>query len=307
LTETGSTEAAAVRALWEPLGIPGIFDVHTHFLEPRIERAVWAVFDSAGDKIGREWPIHYRVSAAERVALLREFGVRHFPTLPYAHKPGIATFLNEWAAQFKRDVPESLWSATFYPEAEAASYVEQALADGVEIFKVHVQVGEFWLDDPLLDPVWAQLASSRTPIVIHAGSGPVGNEHTGPDPLRRILERWPGLSVIVAHLGTPEYQPFFDLAERFENVRLDTTMVFTDFWEPFDQRLLPRVASLKDKILFGSDCPTIPYPYAHAVESITRLGLDTAWQRAVLWENGARLFGVDASVSEQRERGRTRP
>ena len=247
------------------------------------------------------------MSAAERVALLREFGVRHFPTLPYAHKPGIATFLNEWAAQFKRDVPESLWSATFYPEAEAASYVEQALADGVEIFKVHVQVGEFWLDDPLLDPVWAQLASSRTPIVIHAGSGPVGNEHTGPDPLRRILERWPGLSVIVAHLGTPEYQPFFDLAERFENVRLDTTMVFTDFWEPFDQRLLPRVASLKDKILFGSDCPTIPYPYAHAVESITRLGLDTAWQRAVLWENGARLFGVDASVSEQRERGRTRP
>ena len=131
-------DVAPVRAFWEELGLPGLFDVHVHFLPPTIQRAVYAVFDAAGPKIGREWPIRYREEHAERVEILRAMGVRRFPTLPYAHKPGVAAFLNEWAAGFARDVPESLWSATFYPEDGAAAYVEELVAAGVEIFKIHL-------------------------------------------------------------------------------------------------------------------------------------------------------------------------
>ncbi len=158
-------------------------------------------------------------------------GVRRFPTLPYAHRPGVAAYLNDWARGFAREVPESLWSATFYPEPEAATYVEELLADGVEVFKVHVQVGEFHLDDPLLDPVWGMLEDAGTPVVIHAGSGPVGNDYTGPEPMRRVLDRFPRLAAVIAHMGAPEYADFLALAERFEQVRLDTTMVFTDFFD----------------------------------------------------------------------------
>ena len=138
------------------------------------------MFDSAGDKIGRPWPIRYRQPPEERIALLRDFGVRHFTTLPYAHKPGVAPYLNDWSRDFAAGVPEALWSATFYPEPEAAEYVASLLAEGVRVFKVHLQVGEFHLDDPLLDPVWALLEAAGTPVVVHAGSGPVGNEFTGP-------------------------------------------------------------------------------------------------------------------------------
>ena len=81
------------------------------------------------------WPIRYRQSPEERVALLRDIGVRHFTTLPYAHKPGVATYLNEWSRDFAAGVPEALWSATFYPEPEAAEYVGSLLADGVRVFK----------------------------------------------------------------------------------------------------------------------------------------------------------------------------
>ena len=66
---------------------------------------------------------------------------------------------------------------------------------------------------------------------MHAGSGPVPNAFTGPGPLERVLGRWPGLAVVVAHLGAPEYVEFLELAERFERVYLDTTMAFTDFFE----------------------------------------------------------------------------
>ncbi len=108
--------------------------------------------------------------------------------------------------------------------------------------------------------------------------------------------RFPRLAVVVAHLGAPEYEEFLGLAERFERVYLDTTMAFTEFFEqlaPYPPSLLPRLAELRDKVLLGSDFPTIPYPYVHQLESLERLGLGEDWLRAVCWDNGARLFGVN--------------
>lgn len=285
-------DVAPVRAFWEGLGLPGLFDVHVHFLPPNIQRAVYAVFDSAGEKIGREWPIRYRRSHEERVELLRDFGVRRFPTLPYAHKPGVATYLNDWSRDFARDVPEVLWSATFFPEPGAAAYVGELLGAGVEIFKVHLQVGEFHADDPLLDEVWGQLEDAGTPVVLHAGSGPVGNDFTGPASTARLLARFPRLTLVLAHMGAPECAEFLAMAERHERVHLDTTMVFTDFFPPYPSELVPRLVDLQDKVLLGSDFPTIPYPYAHQLDGLARLDLGDDWLRAVCWENGTRLFAV---------------
>lgn len=276
------------------LGLPGLFDVHVHFLPPGIQRAVWEQFDKAGPKIGREWPIFYRGTTDERVSQLRDLGVRRFSALPYAHKPGVAGFLNDWARDFADSVPECLWSGTFYPEPFAADYVASLVADGIDIFKLHLQVGEFHLDDPLLDPVWAVLEEAGTPVVVHAGSGPVGNDFTGPESMARVLVRHPRLSVIVAHLGAPEYAEFLDLAERYERVYLDTTMIFTGFLDveaPYPSSLLPRLAALPEKVLLGSDFPSIPYPYANQVTALEGLGFGDDWLRAVLWGNGERLFG----------------
>ena len=283
-----------VPAWWQSLGLPGIFDVHVHFLPPNIQAAVWREFDSAGPKLGREWPIRYRGDVDERVAVLRGMGVRHFSALPYAHKPGVAAYLNDWAAQFKAEVPECLRSATFYPEPGVAEYVGALVADGVQVFKVHTQVGEFLLDDPLLDGAWAVLEEAGTPIVTHVGSGPVPNEFTGIDHLARLMERFPRLRIVVAHMGAPEVRETLVLAERYERLHLDTAMMFTDFFQPgatFSDRFKARLLRQQDRILFGSDFPSIPHPYAHQLEALERLGLGDDWLRAVCWENGLRVFG----------------
>ena len=285
---------------WQALGLPGLFDVHVHFLPPNIQAAVYRQFDQAGPKIGRAWPIHYRGSHEERVEQLRALGVRRFSALPYAHKPGVAAYLNDWAADFAAQVPECLWSATFYPEPGVGEAVDALVEAGVEVFKLHTQVGEFLLDDPLLEPAWDRLEEAGTPIVVHVGSGPTGNEFTGPEHLRRLLRGHPRLRVVVAHLGAPEYAEFLDLAEQHADIRLDTTMVFTDFFDAagaFPDALLPRLVDLGDRVLLGSDFPTIPYPYAHQLESLERLhdrhpGLDEDWLRKVCWHNGVGLFGA---------------
>ena len=58
--------------MWRELGLPGLFDVHVHFMPEAMQRKVWAQFDAGGDLIGREWPILYKGSDDERVAWLRQ-------------------------------------------------------------------------------------------------------------------------------------------------------------------------------------------------------------------------------------------
>lgn len=276
------------------LGLPGLFDVHVHFMPPRIMQAVWSYFDSAGPLVGREWPIYYRGSEEQRLDRLRTMSVRHFSALSYAHKPGVATFMNDWNREFAGRVPESLWSGTFFPESGSGEYVGRLVDDGVQVFKAHMQVGEYAADDPLLDGVWDVLNQSMTPVVMHAGSGPVPGKYTGPESVSRTLERFPDLTLIIAHLGAPEYHEFMDLAGRYPNVYLDTTMAFVDFWGRDDSAAVtPRLLDLQPKILLGTDFPNIPYQYAHQVEVLQRLNLGDDWMRDVLWNNSARLFGVE--------------
>ena len=93
-------------------------------------------------------------------------------------------------------------------------------------------------------------------------------------------------------MGMPEYADFLDLAERYDEVRLDTTMAFTDFTErfaPFPEEEQRRLADLGDRILLGTDFPNIPYPYVHQLHALERLGLGDDWLRAVCHENAAAL------------------
>jgi hypothetical protein len=293
---TPPADDADVPRYWRELGLPGLVDVHVHFLPDRVQAKVWGYFALAETHYGAGWPITYALPDVERLAVLERLGVRAFPTLPYPHKPGMAEWLNDWSAAFAAAHPQVLQSATFYPEPGAPAYVDAALASGARVFKVHVQVGAFDPRHPLLDPVWARLEETGTPVVIHCGSGPLRGEHTGPAPMTGLLERFPRLQLIIAHLGMPEYVAFLELAERYERVHLDTTMFATDFTErlmPFDFSLRDRLRELKDKVLLGSDFPSIPYAYAHQLAALHRLELGEEWLRAVLWHNGARLFRIE--------------
>ncbi|HNM84521.1 MAG TPA: amidohydrolase family protein [Mycobacterium sp.] len=286
-----------VRQIWESLGLPGVIDVHTHFMPKSVMDKVWKYFDAKGPMTRRAWPITYRTDEAQRVNTLRRFGVRWFTSLVYAHKPQMAEWLNQWAAQFALTTPDCLHTATFYPEPGAADYVARAVDAGAKVFKAHIQVGDYDPNDPLLDGVWGILQEAAVPVVIHCGSGPVPGNHTGPDPIRSLLRRYPRLALVIAHMGMPEYADFLDICTAHENVHLDTTMAFTPFVDdmmPAPAEVLRRLPDVADRILFGSDFPNIPYDYATAMTAITTLdGVDDAWLRGVFYGNAARLFALN--------------
>jgi uncharacterized protein len=84
---TDDDEVAEIRQIWSALNLPGLIDVHTHFMPKSVMDKVWRYFDSAGPLVGREWPIAYRTAEFERLQTLRQFGVRGFTALVYPNNP----------------------------------------------------------------------------------------------------------------------------------------------------------------------------------------------------------------------------
>jgi uncharacterized protein len=275
------------------LGIPGIVDAHVHFLPDNLQDAVWRWFD----RLTPPWPVTYRASAADRLAILARAGVRHHTALAYAHRPGMLRYLNDHTLGLAAKVPAVIPTFTIYPEPGVAAETARCLAAGARCVKVHLQVGGFDAVDPLLDDAWRQLADTGVPIVLHAGAvadGSGNEEWCGPEPVRRLLARFPRLRLVIAHMGAPDQDAFVRLAEEHPGVWLDTAMVFTDppYLGPSPLHLLDRLQALGDRVVFGSDFPTIPHRFAAQVSGLAAVGLGDAWLRDVLWHNGKRLFGV---------------
>lgn len=67
--------------------------------------------------------------------------------------------------------------------------------------------------------------------------------------------------------------------------------VFAEVDPPEEDLRLPMLlADLGDRVVVGSDLPSIPHTYARAVRSIIDLGMSGDWLRAVLHDNGAQLL-----------------
>jgi len=291
MTPDQVVEAAEVTAFWRELGLPGLVDVHVHFMPANVLAKVWAFF--AEGRGGRPWLIEYQLPEDERLELLRAFGVRRFGALLYPHKPDMAAWLNSWAAEFAAKTPDAVHTATFFPEPDAKEYVASAVAAGAQLFKAHLQVGSYDPRDELLEPVWGLLAEAGVPVVAHCGSGPAPGLFTGPGPIAEVLARHPRLNLIVAHMGASEYADFLDLADQYPGVHLDTTMAFSDVLEwimPFPLDLLPRLAAMGDRIVLGTDFPNIPYRYVHQLHALAKLELGDDWLRAVCYHNPTRLL-----------------
>ena len=300
---TGPRSDADVPAWLAAIGLPGIVDIHVHFMPQRLLDRVWRYFDDAARHYGVDWPIRYRFDETTRLRVLRSLGVTAFAPLAYPHKPGMAAALTEWAVDFGHRTPGAVPTATIYPEPGVDDYLGAALEAGARCVKVHVQVGDFDPRDALLDKAWGLLAEAGVPAVVHCGHGPLGGRFTGLDVFEHVLRRHRRLVTVLAHAGNPDYEAALALTARYPDVYIDTTMVGVPF--AAGNSSLPadwpaRLAGAADRVVFGSDFPNIPYDYAAQLAAVAgwaaaddRLG--TPFLSAVLHDTPAALLRLDGS------------
>lgn len=264
--------------------------MHVHYFPQRVFEAIWKFFEARGHGL---WDVRSKLHGEALVAALRAQGVRRFTTLVYAHKPGMADFLNTFVRDEVQRAPELIPFGTIFAgdgdcEARALRLFEEYGFRGI---KLHPFVSGEDLDDPRLMAVYAVMQRLGRILICHPGSGPVYARRDGAARVRRVLEAFPTLRVVVAHCGAFEYGDYEAVGEAFPNVWFDTAM------NCVHDTVFPRSCPgrdfflrFQDRVVFGSDFPNIPYPYESQVEALRALHLGADVEAKLFEGNAVRLL-----------------
>lgn len=274
-------------------------DAHAHFFPPNIFEAIWNVFelkDPQGNMVG--WPIKYKIPVEEMVKLLEEKNVKAFTTLNYAHKKGVARYINDWTVEFVKKYKNAIPFGCVWPEDDDREVYLRELFDEHEFCGIKVQplVQNFYPWDERMDSIYRLIVNRGKWFVLHAGTAPYRNQFVGYKHFIKMLHKFPNMNIIVAHLGAFEYDKFFSLLEKHENLYFDTTMVFIPN-NVFRERKAKRpkseeLVSYQDRILYGTDFPNIPYEYERSTAGLLEIGLSKQFYKKIFHDNAKKIFNL---------------
>ena len=264
-----------------------IVDLHTHVFPERMFHAVWRFFEQ------NDWGVHQQ-QAARVARTLSDHGVGRAVALSYPHKAGVAASLNHFMAslgeRFEIFLP---FASVHVDDDDLHQYVDRALASPqLYGFKFQPLVQQFDINHPRLDYLYEACLEADFPLLMHVGTAPVANQFVGHEHFARLMGRYPGLRVCVAHMGAFQFDAFLGMLDHHPGMVLDSAMIntrtdlFDTTWRGDDQ-LLARHA---DRVCFGSDWPNVPYSYQEALDSVSRFPWAPGSEAGVLGENALRFL-----------------
>ena len=207
-----------------------MIDAHIHIFPPyRSVKAVrWLKRYIPGLKVSET------VNEAEILRMLKDSGVSHFFNYIYPIRPEESQPLNEYNHQLSKRIKNAACFGSLHPEnRNRMEILEEALIDfGLIGMKFHPFVQGFSILDERLDEVYRTLEKMGRPLILHTGFDRFYKAKIGAEEVETVLLRYPDLIVVIAHMFYPRIDRAFHLLEKYENVYLDGTNLFSDYQEP---------------------------------------------------------------------------
>ena len=224
--------------------------------------------------------------------------MKAYTTYNYAHKEGVAEYINEWVKEFCTTHKNAIPFGCVWPEDKnRVEYIRKIIED-YNFFGIKIQplVQEFYPDDKRMYEIYDLILEQGKWICFHAGTAPYRNKYVGYKDFVKFIDRYPDMNLVVAHMGAFEYKKFLHLLDRHENLYLDTTMIYIPdniFPERKSKQPKPEeLISYQDRILFGSDFPNIPYDYQFSTKGLLEFELSRSFYEDIFFNNAKRLFDV---------------
>jgi uncharacterized protein len=209
--------------------------------------------------------------------------------------------VDEWICAVGAEHPELLAFVTINPAAqdaaEAAAHVATMADDhGARGLKLHTIALRAFPGEAALAPTFDVCEARSLPIVAHCGPDRHGAGWALPGAFAPVLERHPGLPLVLAHLGGAAWREVAALATAFPAARFDLSEIVS--WSghapgaPSPTELSGLIREIgAEQVLLGSDFPWYePGDVAAAVEALPGLGAEE--RAAILGENAAALLGL---------------
>lgn len=220
---------------------------------------------------------------------------------------------NEWLCTLSKDNPRivaGIGVQKLLTAAELVEEVELRAAQGARTVKLLPGWFHEYPDDPAFWPMYERCAELGLPVTADTGSIGMGRHIAHPDednricygqPINfaRVLESFPRLTLVMAHLPSAFWDERVDLAGRFPNLMFDISGGFgapdlrvrdgrRAMAEEDAVRIMRRIGM--DRIMFGSDGPHVMIqPY---LEQVLRLDMTDAELDMILSGNARRIYRV---------------
>ena len=168
--------------------------------------------------------------------------------------------------------------------------------EGARGIKLHPANQRYFPSDQRLWPVYEEAQRLGLPVISHSGLHFDARlpAYASPTAFLEMLEAFPRLTVVLAHLGHGFLDDSFTMAARYPTLFFDCSYVVEGSADPpliSDQDAVAIFRRLgMDRVLFGSD-----WPWGHPLrdaQRVSRLPLSEDEKRLVLAGNARRVLGV---------------
>lgn len=171
-----------------------------------------------------------------------------------ATKPEQVPSIQRWLTGVRQPGIEAM--AAMHPADPLSPEQIKALReDGYRGFKLHPDYQDFFVDDPLMYPIYEAVAAEGMFILFHAGMdrGLPHPVHATPKRLAAAHKAVPELTMIAAHLGGED--AYEETAKYLlgQDIYLDTSFVLRTIPAVFRERFLKEHPA--ERLLFASDSP----------------------------------------------------
>ena len=270
-----------------------IIDFHTHYVKKELLNPTWLSFlESINPEFFAKMD-DFSKNPDPFITYLKTQGVRYAVVLPEC-APATSGFVpTEEVIQYCRGQEMLIPFTSMNPNVHSdlalklQFYVENC---GIKGLKLHPSYQFFYPNESRLYPLYATAQELGIPIIFHIGSSIFKGtrlKYCDPIYLDDVAVDFPDLKIIMAHSGRGFwYDECFSLSRLHQNVYMDITGL-----PP--QNLLsyfPDLEKNSEKVLFGSDWPTMPTGIAKNIEAIKSLPLSERAIEAILCKNARKIL-----------------
>jgi len=178
-----------------------------------------------------------------------------------------------------------------------AELLDKVNNHGARGIKLHPGSQQFFPSDHRLWPAYETAQRLRLPVIFHAGIFPaISVQYAQPKNFIEVLESFPNLTLVMAHLGMGFLNEVTSMAKTYSNLVFDCAAIISitategEFSDSQISGLIKKVGV--DRVMFGSDFPW--YDPAEAVARLLRLDFGEQEKRMLLAENAVRIYRLSS-------------
>jgi uncharacterized protein len=190
---------------------------------------------------------------------------------------------------------------------DAIREARHAIRDlGMLGFHFHPIMGHFAVNDRRLYSLFEAINELNVPVMIDVGTTGMGAgmpggmgakiRHAHPSALDELAADFPHLTIIAAHIGWPWVEETTAVVLHKGNVYWELSGYAPKYFP--DQLVKDVRGRLKDKILFGSDYPSMPYD--HLLREWDELGYPDEIKERIFYRNAERVLNLPKSSAAGR-------